>query len=158
MWHVHSHGPNGHCGPYLRRLPFRRISPFYGFYLHSVETAVKPVCSQTSLDDACSFDLHSNSLICRPHRPQAEKPEKHIYKSNFPAQFSCTLCSIPVQNCGPTHDRLHSVSWCISNDPSVTIYFKDGAKTLPIVINTWHKYISKWLHAYSTPWKTAHFT
>ena len=100
MWHVHSHGPNGHCGPYLRRLPFRRISPFYGFYLHSVETAVKPVCSQTSLDDACSFDLHSNSLICRPHRPQAEKPEKQIHKSNFPAQFSCTLCSIPFQNCG----------------------------------------------------------
>ena len=127
---------------YSRRLPFRRISPFYGFYLHSMESAVKPVCSQTSLDDACSFVLHSNSSICRPHRPQAEKPEKQIYKSNFPAQFSCTLCSIPFQNCGSLMTDCTAYHDVFRTIPVSLLTLKWGAKTPPIVINMWHKYVN----------------
>jgi len=107
-----------------------------------MESAVKPVCSQTSLDDACSFVLHSNSLICRPHRPQAEKPEKQIYKSNFPAQFSCTLCSIPFQNCGSLMTDCTAYHDVFRTIPVSLFTLKWGAKTPPIVINMWHKYMS----------------
>ena len=149
------------------------------------------------------------SLICRPHRPQAEKLEKQIHKSNFPGQFSCTLAVYLFKIVFYSRRTAHCASWHILNNPSVATYLE--AKTHPLVIDRWHKYrltgkdtpIShkvselhvvmvtivrllsichynmfslwknrpcniicphlspftyEWLHAYSTPWKTAHFT
>jgi hypothetical protein len=54
-----------------------------------------------SLNDICPNDLHSNTLICRPRQPKAEKPGKHINKQTPRRNFVHPFCRTPVQNYVP---------------------------------------------------------